>query len=140
MVVIGTLSRTDNPRETGEVRATVEALRALTSSPPHRTLLSSVREKGLPRRREEAHPTELKSNRIKSSHLPQSVMSETTTMTAKEAADRMRLAAVAKLANLPNPVAVAAVVTGTYTAAILEAEIIKEVAVRVHLRTKSDQC
>lgn len=66
-------------------------------------------------------------------------MSETMTMTAKEAAVRMRLA-VAKAANHLNPVAVAAVVTGTYTAAILEAEIIKEVAVRVHLRTKSDQC
>ena len=138
-MVIVTLSRTVNPRETGEVRATVEALQALISSPPHRTLLSSVREKGLPRRRVEAHPTEPRSNRIKSSRLPQSVMSETMTMTAKEAAVRIRLA-VAKAANHLNPVAVAAVVTGTYTAAILEAEIIKEVAVRVLLHTKSDQC
>ena len=137
---IGTLSRIVNPRETGEVRATVEALRALTNSPPHRTLLSSVREKGLPRKRVEVHPTELRSNRIKSSRLPQSVMSETTTTTAKEAAARMRLAAVGKAANLPNPVAVAAAATGTSTAAIQEAEIIKVVEVRVLLRTKSDQC
>ena len=60
-------------------------------------------------------------------------------MTAKEAAVRMRPAAV-KAANRPNPVGVVAVVTGMSTAAIQEAEIIKEVAVRVHLHTKSDQC
>ena len=139
-MAIGTLSRIVNPRETGEVRATVEALRALTSSLPHHTLLSSVQEKGLPRRRVEVHQTELRSNRIRSSRLPQSVMSETTTTTAKEAAARMRVAAVAKEANRPNQVAVAAAVTGTSTAAIQEAEIIKVVEVRVLLRTKSDQC
>lgn len=138
-MVIVTLSRTVNPKEIVEVRATAEALQALTSSLPHRTLLSSVREKGLPRRRVEAHLTEFRSNRIKSSHLPQSVMNARMTMIAKEAAVRMRPAAV-KAANRPNPVGVAVVVTGMSTAAIQEAEIIKEVEVRVHLHIKSDQC
>ena len=138
-MVIVTLSRTVNLKEIVEVRATVEALQVLISSLPHRTLLSSVREKGLPRRRVEVHPTEFRSNRIKSSHLPQSAMSAIMTMTAKEAVVRMRPVAV-KAANRPNQVGVAAVVTGMSTAAIQEAEIIKEVAVRVHLHTKSDQC
>ena len=138
-MVIVTPSRTVNPKEIEEVRATVEALQALISNLPHRTLLSSVREKGLPRKRAETHPTEFRSNRIKSSHLPQSVMNATMTMTVKEAAVRMRPAA-AKAANRPNPVGAAAVATEMYTAAIQEAEIIKEVAVRVHLHTKSDQC
>ncbi len=133
------LSRIVKPREIVEVRITAEALRALINSLPHRTLLLSVREKGLPRRRVEAHLTEVRSNRIKSSHLPQSGMNETTTKIAKEAVVRMQ-PAVVRAANHPNPVGVAAAVTGMSTAAIQEAEIIKEVEVRVHLHTKSDQC
>jgi hypothetical protein len=86
-----------------------------------------------------ALPTEFRSNRIKSSHLPQSVMNAKITMTAKEEAVRMRPAEV-KAANRPNLVVVAAMVTGMSTAAIQEAEIIKEVEVRVHLHKKSDQC
>ena len=144
--MIVTLSRSVNPREIVEVRITVEALQAaLISSLPHRTLLLSVREKGPPRRRvAAAHQTEqLKNNRNKSSHLPQSVMNATTTKIAKDPVVIMQPAAVVRAANHPNLVGVvAAVVTGMSTAAapIQEAEIIKEVAVRVHLHTKSDQC
>lgn len=139
-MVIVTISRTVNPKEIVEVKAIVEALQALISSLPHRTLPSSVREKELPRRRVEAHLTESRSNRTQFSLLPKSVMSETMTMTAaKEAVVRI-LSAEVKAANRPNPVGVAAVATEMSTAAIQGAEIIKEVAVRVQLHTKSDQC